>query len=36
MGIDKKKMTQILENGPNEIYWTGLSDSNTANRINLT
>ena len=32
----KKKLTGIWENGPNEIYRTGLFDSNTVNRIDLT
>ena len=36
MGFEKKKLTWISENGPNDIYRTGLSDSNTVNRIDLT
>ena len=35
MGIEKK-LTWISEDGPNEIYRTGLSDSNTVNRMELT
>ena len=35
VGIEKK-LSWISENGPNEIYRTGLSDSNTVNRIDLT
>ena len=32
----ERKLTWISENDPDEIYRTGLSDSNTANRIDLT